>query len=275
MEGLVIQPTGIKSCQVGHIGKVADVLKGEIPPDLSTTTFSTTQYRCGFVVGSPKNKDSIGEAIIVNGNCYTTSTEKNSADYNKIIYGPKFITNCVFLIPKTTLPSHKLTFTASSKGVSLLDLYKEVYQKINHPLAFAGIIEFADFHAVGIGKSPIDGTGIFEHKNEYYPFPEIRQQHAVAFVVGVITDYQQTTYHDVNQQLEKVLYNNPFETSSNLTHHAHALTLSKLVAENEITPQITMQALHLLADKTVITKANLDIFTINGLDDFQKPEGTI
>ena len=188
MDNLLITSTDAGSSQLGHIGSVLDVIAGKMPESLDGKIFEAKNYLCGFELASPRSKYSLGESIIVNNTCYATSTEKNSPDYNKTIYGPTFITSGMFLIPRQAKPTHKVSLNTATNSTSLLDFYNEIYKQINQPLAFFGLVEFSDFHAMAIGKPPIDGMNIFTNNKEYYPNPAIITKNTQAFIIGALTD---------------------------------------------------------------------------------------
>ena len=275
MDNLLVTSTGTGPSQLGYIGSVMDVIAGKISPALDGKIFDAQNYLYGFELASPHNKYSLGEAIIVNGSCYATSTDKKSPDYGRTIYGPKFTTSGMLLIPHQAKPSYKINLDSKTKPLPLLDFYKQIYDKINRPLAFIGLVTFSNLHATAIGKPPIDGMNIFANKELYYPLPAIVSSNTPAFIFGVLTDYRQNQYEDINKQLEVAVYRttHPGDTtnSSSLTNHAHVLTLKQSITEiSAITPQLADKTLHVFTDNTTITSAQLDVFTINSLDNYQK-----
>jgi hypothetical protein len=276
-DGLFITPTGAKASRLGYIGSVIDVIAGKIPKNLDGKMFAADNYRFGFEVASPQNKYSIGESVIVNNYCYATSTNKNSSDYNTTISGPNFTTNGVFLVPHQAQPSHQVSLKAKKQPIPLLNLYEQLYNKISRPFAFAGIVTFANLHAKAIGKPPIDNLNVFANKSLYYPFPEMTLQNTPAFIFGVITNCHQTEYEEINKQLEVAIYQIPHPKNmphvSTLTTHVHTLTLKQPVTKiTAITPQLADKTLHVIPDNTTIISAKLNIFTVQGLDNYQQEE---
>jgi hypothetical protein len=274
MNNLLITSTGAGSCYLGHIGSVLDVIAGKMPESLDGKIFEAKNYLCGFLLASPQSKYSLGESIIVNNNCYTTSTDKSSSNYNSVIYGPKFLTSGMFLIPSQAKPSHRVSLNTATNPVPLLDFYNEIYKQVNQPLAFFGLIELPSFHAIAIGKPPIDGMNIFTNNKEYYPLPAVVEKNTHAFIIGALSNDRQSQYENINKQLEIVLYRttHPGDTSGSpsLTNHAHALTLKQTIINvAAINSQLTRQILHMFPAGTTVANANLDIFTIKGLDNYQ------
>lgn len=267
---LAIETTGSGAVNLGYIGSVADVLAAQLPDMLSNRIFRAEEYAYGFELASPRDKYSLGEALIVNGICYATSSDKTSPDYNNTIFGREFVTGGMFIIPHGVEPSHKVTFKANGSSIPILDFYSGLYDAVKQPAAFVGIMEFACFHGTAIGKPPIDGKAIFDHKREYFPNPEIRTQNVTAFVIGVLTDYEESKLSEINKQLEVVLYKNPFDSGSTLCNHAHVLTLKQPVnGIEEIRPDLVGKALHLFADGTACRSLYANIFTIDCLIDYQ------
>jgi len=267
---LAIETTGHEAVKLGYIGSVADVLNARLPDTLSSRTFLATDYSYGFELASPRDKYSLGEALIVNGICYATSSDITSPDYNHTIYGRKFVTGGMFIIPQGAEPSHKGTFKANGSLLTLMNFYTEIYEAIKQPVAFVGIVECDSFHGTAIGKPPIDGKAIFDYKKEYFPNPEIQSNNVTAFIIGVFTDYKEPGLSEINKQLEVVLYKNPFDSGAILSNHAHVLTLKQPVNRIEdIRPDLVERALHLFADGTVVRSLHADIYTISCLVDYQ------
>ncbi len=268
---LTIEITGHAAAKMGFIGSVADAPTARLPDTLSNRTFLAADYLYGFELASPRGKYSLGEAVIVNGVCYATSSDITSSDYNHMIYGRKFVTEGVFIIPRGAEPSHKGTFKADGSNISLIDVYKKLYETVKQPAIFVGIVEFASFHGTAIGKPPIGEKAIFDNKNGYSHNTEIKSTNVTALLIGVLTDYNDAQLSVINNQLKVILSKNPSETVQGLTYHAHALTLRQSVNRIEdINPDLVEGSLHLLTDGTSIHSLHADIYTINCLDDYEK-----
>ncbi|MBF0502914.1 MAG: hypothetical protein HQM09_22455 [Candidatus Riflebacteria bacterium] len=269
---LVIETTGHGAMKLGYIGSVVDVLAARLPDALSCKRFIAADHLFGFELASPRDKNSLGEALIVNGICYATSSDNTSPDYNRTIFGNEFVTGGMFIIPPGAEPSHKCSTSADGSPFSLIDFYTELHKTVKQPLAFVGLAECASFHGTAIGKPPINGNAIFNHQSEYFPNPETVSNNVAAFVIGVLTDYENTELSDINKQLEVVLYKNPFSSGSGsvLSNHAHVLTLKQPVSRiDEITPDLVDKALHLFPDGTSLRSLRADVYTISSLIDYQ------
>ncbi|MFZ2960905.1 MAG: hypothetical protein WA705_28840 [Candidatus Ozemobacteraceae bacterium] len=267
---LIIEETGHGAAKVGYIGSVVDVMAAKLPDSLSNRKFLAAEFSSGFELASPRDKYSLGEALIVNGLCYATSSDKSSPDYNHTISGREFVTGGMFVIPQGVEPSQKCSFKADGPPLSLMNFYSELYAAIRQPVIFVGIMECATFHGTAIGKPPINGEAIFDHKSEYFPNPEVRNTNVNALVMGVLTNFDDPELSEINKQLEVVLYKNPLDSDSTLSNHAHVLTLKQSVSKVEdIRPDLVERVLHLFADGTGIRSIQVDIYTIRDLTDFQ------
>lgn len=266
MSTLSIKVTGYGPSMLGHIGSVVDVIAARIPDSLANKRFNAEDYAYGFELGTPKNIQSLGESILVNGRCYTTSTDNTADDYKQTISGKEFTTSGIFLIPHNAKPSHSVVAT----DLDFQDFLTEVYQYIQQPLAFVALAELNNFHSIAISKAPIDGKNIFEHKDEYYPIAEIREKNVWAFLIGALTDFNDPQHETINQQLKVVLYRNPFDQQFTLTQHVHALTLNKYITQLDDISEINAdRVVHLLADGTDIQNIKAKIYTIDELIDFE------
>ncbi len=246
-----------------QIGTIQDVIEGNIPKEQMSKKINADAFAYGFELATPKEPSSLGEAVMVGGRCYTTSTDEKSSEYGKVIYGREFIPGGVFIIPHGAKPTHKVSL--SQPGLPFEQFYQEIHQQVKKPYAFVGLFHFETFHAAAISKPPIHGENIFSHKKSYYAFPQVHLEDVLGFVMGVVAhkeDLEKT-------HLETVLYKNPFDTKSTLVSHSHALLLNQSVPNIEdITPQHVEHCLHLFNEGTTIRNFEADIFTIQTTEAF-------
>lgn len=236
------------------IGSVVDTIKGVVDPKLREKWFTAKDYLYGFEAASPKGLSSIGESVLVNGTCYATSSDQ-------VIYGEKFVTGGIFLLPKGAKPSCHLTM---DNPIDLEGLIDAIYDKVKRPVAFVGLLQSETLNTIAIAKPPIDGLNIFENKQYYFPNPPKLLHKVPCFVIGVITSYSDPKWKDLNKQLEVVLYKNPFDKESTLTSHTHCLVLKPGVTQiKEIIPSTVEKCLHLFIDKTTIKSGRLDLFALD------------
>lgn len=266
---LSIHKTGHGPCDLGHIGSVTDVINANLPREVTSKRYAAKDFKMAFEVATPKSVTSLGEAVIVNGYCYTTSTDVTSLEYGQTISGHEFITGGLFLVPQDASPSHRVEIYERKP---MIEFYNEVYEQIFHPLAFGGIFYFSTFHGIAISKPPIDGKNIFTHKNDYYQLPEVRVKNVYGFVMGAMTNFQ--GHEKINKELQAVLYKNPLDASSTLVHHAHVILLKKKVERiEEIVPSIVDQTLHLFIDGTEILSGKAEIYTVATVENYLSPKG--
>jgi hypothetical protein len=260
----IISPTHQPATTLGSIGSVADVLNARIAKGLVDRRFDANNFAYGFEIASTTDMQALGEAVMLNGICYTNATDAKAPNYRQTAYHSEFMTSAMFVIPHGTRPSLRASITANNKPIAVGDFYQRLFQQAQAPLAFVALIEFADFHSVAIGKPPIDGKPVFENEAFYYPYPATMQHNVTAFVIGALTDYNQPQLAAINQQMQVVLYHNPLDGSDfPLTHHAHALTLKQPARKViDITPEIADQVLHLLIEQSTICSAQVEVYTI-------------
>lgn len=265
---MIIHATGRGPVQLGHLGSVQDVLVGILPENLSHETFQAADYLYGFELASPRDCHSLGEAVLVNGLCYATSTDAKSSDYHRTIHGPRFVTGGMLLFPHGIEPGFVATFQAQNSHLSMSDFYREVYKVTRQPTAIVGLFDYAHLHGNAIGMPPIDGRAIFDHRTEFFPHAEVQETNVPALVMSVITDFSDPRSRELNARLEVVLYNNPLDSESSLSSHAHALTLkSPMVHISGIRPDQANLVLHLLVSGTCIRSLSASIFTLSDVVD--------
>lgn len=254
---LNIIQTGQPSIIAKHLGTVQDVIKGTISEQLMSKKIDANAFTYGFELATPGERFSFGESIIVNGQCYATSTDEKSPKYGQVIHGQKLTPGGVFIIPHGAQPTHKASL--SQQTMSFEEFYLSIYQQVKKPYAFVGLFHFETFHGTAVSKSPIYKENIFSHRESYYTFPETQLENVFGFVMGVAApkeDLEKTN-------LETVLYYNPFDKKSPLVFHSHTLLLNRHVQDiQDITPQYVDHCLHLFNEGTSIQMVKADIFTV-------------
>jgi hypothetical protein len=259
--------TGALGQLAAHIGTVSDVIAGHFPQKLQNKVYDASRYLCGFEIGSPKNKESLGESVIINGECFTHSTDIRSWNQG-LISGPKFLSSGMFLLPSDSKATHKLQFETASQGEKLYSFYEKLYEKIKKPLIFCGFVRFQKLHTQAIAKTPIHGENIFENKFKYYSNPDKYESLKEVFLVGAITDPNDPSNSHLNQKLEVVLYYNPNEKKEGLSYHAHGLVLKqKIPNRNMITKELVEDCRHVFCEKSLVSAAELEIFTLSSIRD--------
>lgn len=260
----IISPTHQPAANLGYIGSVVDVLNARIDASLVNRRYDANKFAYGFELASATDTKALGEAIMVNGICYTNATDATAPNYRQVTCQSDFMTSGIFIIPQGSQPSFRVSIDATIAPLAMKDFYLRLFEKIQTPLAFIALIEFADFSSIAIAKPPIDGKPIFDNEEYYYPYAATLQHNVTAFVMGALTDYNQPSLDAINRQLQVVLYHNPMDNNDfALTHHAHVLTLKQPVRKIlDINPEIADQVLHLLIDKSTIRSAQVEIYTI-------------
>ncbi|NDD58899.1 MAG: hypothetical protein EBZ47_06585 [Chlamydiae bacterium] len=253
---------------LGAIGNIQNILCGNFPDHLCLNYFQSKEYACGFGYGSPKDLDSIGESILVNGTCYTQSTDPDSELYNKLIHGQEFLTSNYFLVSQGSAP----TFSAKGSDVQLEieALFKMLVNAIKTPIAISGLVTFETLRGSCMGKAPIHKKLIFENKSEYFPFSEIHKNKTCAFIMGVVSDPSESSWEIINKKLQTVTCKSPLEDTPSLLQHIHVLILDgPCKSEESISSSITAQCIHLALKGSVILNLNLNIFPIKDIKDFE------
>lgn len=243
-----------------RLGNIQDVIAGKVSDQTTGRVLHASDFAYGFELGTPKEPQSLGETVIVNGYCFTTSTDPSSPEYHQVISGTKFRAGGLFIIPKGMKPTHQAVFT---KKLKLEDIYRNLEQQLAEPFAFAGFFHFVSLHGLALSKAPIEGKNIFENQSEYYAHPEIRRENVLGFVVGVVADEKKISDKILHEEILNVLYRNPLDTKGTLLYHAHVLTFKNSVGKVEdIHPDNVDQCLHLLNEGSTIDSAEVDLFAI-------------
>lgn len=265
--GLVLAKTAAPHSILGYLGDIKDVLAARFPQAIRNHRFNASDYAYGFEIASTDYEDALGEAMLLNNYCYTTSTAVDTAHYYQLRTAPDFITSSMFIIPRACQAGWIAHYAIQDKPLSFPDFYLKLAEKVNAPLGFVALVDFEDLKSIAIGKPPINGQAVFEHTEYYYPFSATLAHGVPAVVIGVLTDYTNPDFQTVNQQLESVLYNNPMDNREfPLTHHAHLLTLDTLPSSLlEVNPAMAKEVRHLVIGESKIRSLYAEIFPIHSL----------
>jgi hypothetical protein len=265
--GLTLIKTAAPPSMLGYLGDIKDVLAAKFPFSLRQQRFKASDYAYGFEIASIDYENALGEAMLLNNYCYTTSTAEGTAHYYQLRTAQDFITSSMFIIPRTCQAGWIAHYPVQNKSLSFPDFYLKLIEKIKAPLGFVALVEFEDLKSIAIAKPPINGQAVFEHTDYYYPFPATMDHGIPAVVIGVLTDYANPAFQTVNQQLESVLYNNPMDNRAfPLTHHAHVLTLEALPSSLlEVNPAMAKEVRHLVIGESNIRSLYAEIFPIHSI----------
>jgi len=274
---------------LGYLGSVTDVIAGKINPSLKNKIFHAEDYAYGFEIGTPKDWESLGDTILVNNHLYTQSTDQQSSDFGKVISGEEFKSSGLFLIPHRAEPNAEFSYSSDSRTDLNSDLFldfsqfqQELYQKIQEPFAFIAQVLFKNLHANAISKPPIHAQNIFENTADYFKISpwDLKNQHA--FIMGVVTNFEDQKLKNINQALSAALYHNPFEhhqehkqetqsQSKNiipLSSHTHGLCLKQCVSHpQDIVPSLAERVVHIFSENSSIQKIQGQVFIISQMQD--------
>lgn len=249
-----------------RLGKIQDVINGNVDQKLASKIYNASDFAYGFELGTPKDINSLGEAVLVNEYCYATSSDEESIENGKLICGNSFRAGGMFFIPHGATPTHQAIIEKEGGPVDCNHFYETMDAKIGEPFAFAGIVHFDSIHGFAISKPPIYGEKIFENRSKYLRNPEIFDNDLYAFIVGIVANFNKLKDHTLQRELQTVLYRNPLDKEAPLLYHTHALTLKYQVASiNEIKPNAAEKCLHLLSDGSSIASGTIDIYSIKEL----------
>ena len=244
-------PTGIKNSDLTVMGSVEDVIAGKIRPDLKTTLFEANEYQFGFELASPHSIESMGESVLVNGYCYTTSTDK-ADHYLKTIAGKLFYTSGIFLVPKTAKPSYRLAPAKVSDPMTYFDFCKKIHAATGGPCLITALVRFKYLESTCIQKAPIYGQNIFEQAKEYYHDLKMQFNDCYFFLVAAIADFKNDS-KKITDQMKVVLYHNPFDESNALNIHTHGLILNRRVSDvRTLVPKDVAHTVHLYTENTAL-----------------------
>lgn len=252
MDNLVqLLSTGVACTDLGVIGSVEDVIAGVVRPDLQTRKINASDYRFGFELASPHGLHSMGESVLVNGNCYTTSTDKND-HYLKTISGETFYTSGIFLVPHAAKSSYHFVHTHHKSGINYQNFCEEIHQTTGSACLMTAVLHFKHLEATCIQKAPVTGQNIFEHKDLYYDNVKLQFDNCTCFLVAAIANFY-TDPKKITEELKVVLYQNPFDVKNELNIHTHAVILNRAVRDvSTLIPKDVTHTIHVFNANTIV-----------------------
>jgi hypothetical protein len=256
----------IEHQELGYIGSVTDVINGRMESTLNQKIFHAPDYKHGFEVASPINIHSIGESLLTNGLCYTNSTAAKNK--HSLLYGEDFVTNGIFLIPKSARPNAVLKGDWSKNPIPINALYETIQNKFKTPFTFVGLIRYQQINTFAISKAPVYNEHIFTHEAEYYADgPEFFDSPTDGFIMGAAANYNDQQFSSLHKKLRVVLYDSPLDRKAGLlSMHAHTLLLNNPIEDpTHITPKDVLSVKHVLSKQTFISHCEVDIYLIKDL----------
>lgn len=260
--------TGVEHSDLGAIGSVKDVIAGVVRSDLKTRTWDAATYRYGFELASPHKIQSMGESVLVNGLCYSTSTDKRD-QYLKVIFGKTFYTSGMFVVPKTAQASYCFKPMQSRSGMPYQDFCHGLHQTINRPCLFVALLHFKQIEATHIQYPPIYGENIFEHQDQYYSDLKLYFNQKYCLVVCAFANFS-TDPRNTLKELEVVLYQNPLDVKNELNVHTHGIILNRTIRDvSTLFPEDVTHVVHLYNASSVVDEVVWgEVFVVNHVELF-------
>src|SRR3990167_820077 len=188
MKHLKLNATGSSPSRIVAIGSVNDVINGVVDEHLKNHQFQATDYRFGFELASPHSIESMGEAVVTNGLCFSTSTDEKYEHF-KTIFGKSFYSSGICLVSKSEKPTHTLMPLHYHTALPYHEFCEQIHQTVGGPCLFASLVKFKKLSATYVQKAPIYHENIFEHKAEYYGDFKITEKECYFFLVSVMADF--------------------------------------------------------------------------------------
>jgi len=250
---------------MGYLGAIEDVIDGWVSESLQERRFLANGFQYGFQAGSPQSFLSLGEAIALNDTLYAARTDRIDVQ-NRLIWGGDFVTSAFFIIPHGCTCNYKVA--QNSLVDSFEVLYEEILQEVVSPYVFVGTAIFSEVHVTAMTSPPIKKETIFESYETYFREPVQIQKNITAFVIGVVADFSNNNFLDINKKLRVALYRNPFDETKGPASHAHVLTIKQWVDHpSNIHPDDAFNIYHVFPVSRV-EKIQLEIFKIGDVEDF-------
>jgi len=206
---------------------------------------------------------------MLNGMIYSARTDISRTERDPLMWGPEFVTSGIFIVPKDTPVSYNATYFSIDNELTLVELYKSIYEELKTPFAVVGCLELEKINAEAITRAPIENENIFKNAKKYYEEEEYTDTDVNIAIMAVVSDPGDESIRSLNQELSSVLYYNPFADKNNLLTHTHGLLLNKPIIDIEkVHPKHGKEVFHVQAS-SLVRYAKLKVYKIEGLDEFQ------
>ena len=265
---LAVRPTSAPpATTLWYVGDVKDVIAGRVPAE-SHRWIDADSFLLGFEAGSPEGMEGLGEFLAVNGTAYTKSTLEDSPRYYQVVHDDAFVTTGAVFLPPDSRPAARVTFgdDPSHGTITMAALYDELYHATGEQAyVVAGFVEFDTLETLAVSRAPIYGEDLFQNRSSYYRFGPQKTHRASTYLVGCAADFDAEPDPTRRDALGRVLYDNPYDTTTGLTTHAHVLVLDEpLRSSRTIHPDAVTDVNHLLSQSTV-RRARLHLYPISQL----------
>lgn len=245
-------------------GSIQNVLVGQPEAGNEKETFDAGPYKMGLGATSTESFDTMGEGILVDGNCYATVTDTmttvgSQTFYTMLVSGIKNEENPNYTCGEVTVETEMYPLIAS------------LYKQAKHTVVWRGLVKCSQINSMLLKKSPIYGTPIFDDKKEYLENKEFNEPTWV-YLVGAYTSDELPDRELVEHVKERLFYVNPLDEKSEILTHTHGLLLSKEIDHSsEITNSLVTDAVHILNKNTVVTQVKyLELYMVDRVESFCK-----
>lgn len=288
-------------------GHVQDVIEGRATEALEVKVL-LSDVRHGMEAGSPFGRDSIGDAVAVNGHGYCRCTDRGSDKFFQTIEGREFTSPAFAMVyPRNAVPDYLVTLERGTQ-VSIKGLLAGVLRAVKERcVVVGGTVQFHTCNGTAISRPTIWGENIFQHRKKYWEEEGFHFDDETGYICGFLGDFTGPDDQDWPAGLERILYvgatgdiskptaptnghakpslqgiiksaggccgGHPAESGPMMHVHAclvdHSLKELELPLIDQISPAVVGHAMHLDCG-SVVSAARLEVFKVTSFEEYDR-----
>jgi hypothetical protein len=177
---VIFAPLFLRPVSTCVVGDMETRYQARVPEPLRDRYLDAQQMRVGLGAAALGGWESLGDAVVVNGQAWLRTTHRDSPNYYRLVRNRYFQSNAWVYVPNGREAADSLRVTPDS---SLQQLLETLAGKYPGGVIAAGYVHFSELRTIAIAQAAIEGRPILKNAAHYYTRPMESGRDVWAYVV--------------------------------------------------------------------------------------------
>jgi hypothetical protein len=221
---VIFAPLLLRPVSTCVVGDMETRYQARVPESLRDRYLDAQQMRVGLGAAALGGWESLGDAVVVNGQAWLRTTHRDSPNYYRLVRNRYFQSNAWVYVPRERDSAGSLRVAPDSSLQQLLEMLAGKYPG---GVIAAGYVHFSELRTIAIAQAAIEGRPILKNAAHYYTRPMESGRDVWAYVVMLSARAG---------HLSQPLLLPPMPKTSPVTGLVHALRLTGAPANPDAAP---------------------------------------
>lgn len=177
---VIFAPVFLRPVSTCVVGDMETRYQAQVPESLRERYLDAQQMRVGLGAAALGGWESLGDAVVVNGQAWLRTTHRDSPNYYRLVRNRYFQSNAWVYVPRERDSEGSLRVAPDSSLQQLLEMLAGKYPG---GVIAAGYVHFSELRTIAIAQAAIEGRPILKNAAHYYTRPMESGRDVWAYVV--------------------------------------------------------------------------------------------